>query len=164
MQMNIVHYCYTNSPVGELLLAGNADTLLLLGFPEGKLCYTPEPSWKHNPKAFTAHKEQLAEYFAGCRQTFDVPYDIQRSEFQRSVLQAVANVPYGVTTSYGEIAKKIKNPKAVRAVGGANARNPVPIIVPCHRIIGSNGTLTGFGGGLAIKEFLLKLEAQNITL
>jgi len=104
---------------------------------------------------------QLREYFTGERREFDLPLKLSGTEFQVSVLEALQNIPYGETTSYGEIAKRIGRPKAVRAVGAANGRNPIPIIVPCHRVIGSTGDLTGFGGGLDTKEALLRLEAEH---
>ncbi len=100
------------------------------------------------------------EYFAGKRKVFDVPHNIQATPFQQRVLHAVAQVPYGTTSSYSTIAAQINRPQAMRAVGMANARNPVPIIVPCHRIIGKNGSLTGFGGGLEIKRWLINLELK----
>jgi methylated-DNA-[protein]-cysteine S-methyltransferase len=106
-------------------------------------------------------RTQLAEYFSGERKDFDLPLKLNGTEFQVSVLEALLEIPYGETTSYGAIAKQIGRPKAVRAVGAANGRNPIPIIVPCHRVIGSSGDLTGFGGGLDTKEALLRLEAEN---
>ena len=103
----------------------------------------------------------MAEYFAGERREFDLSLRLSGTEFQMSVLRALQQIPYGETTSYAEIAERIGRPKAVRAVGAANGRNPIPIIVPCHRVIGSHGELTGFGGGLDTKEALLRLEAEH---
>jgi methylated-DNA-[protein]-cysteine S-methyltransferase len=103
----------------------------------------------------------LREYFAGDRKEFDLPLKLSGTEFQVSVLEALQDIPYGETTSYGEIARRIGRPKAVRAVGAANGRNPIPIVVPCHRVIGATGDLTGFGGGLDTKEALLRLEAEH---
>lgn len=105
---------------------------------------------------------QLTEYFAGKRQSFDLPIQLKGTEFQRKVWEALQTIPYGETRSYGEIAKQVGSPKAGRAVGGANHNNPVMIIVPCHRVIGANGSLTGFGGGLDMKAFLLALEQKGI--
>lgn len=102
--------------------------------------------------------QELQEYFAGKRKTFDLELAPEGTEFQQKVWTALQRIPYGQTRSYGEIAKEIGNPKAVRAVGGANHRNPIMIVIPCHRVIGANGSLTGFGGGLGMKEYLLKLE------
>ena len=101
---------------------------------------------------------QLAEYFAGRRQEFDIPLDLTGTEFQRAAWSALASVPFGETRSYRQQAEAIGRPKAVRAVGAANGKNPVPIVLPCHRIVGSDGSLTGYGGGLPIKEFLLNHE------
>jgi len=107
---------------------------------------------------------QLREYFAGERQQFDMPYDTVGTEFQKKVWQALLTIPFGETRSYQQIAEQIGNPKAVRAVGAANGKNPLSIMAPCHRVIGSNGKLTGFAGGLTVKAFLLELESPQKTL
>jgi len=156
-----MYYCYLNSPIGDLLLAGDDDGLSLIGFPQGKMRHDPEQDWIFNEKPFEAVRQQLEEYFAGERTAFDLPLHLSGTDFQVQVLQELQRIPYGETTSYGDIAKRIGRPKAMRAVGAANGRNPIPIIVPCHRVIGSSGDLTGFGGGLATKEALLRLEAEN---
>jgi len=156
-----MYYCYLDTPIGELLLAGDDDALCLVSFPEGTMRRDPEPDWIYNEKPFAAARQQLTEYFAGERRTFDLPLKLNGTEFQMSVLQALQQIPYGETTSYADIAERIGRPKAVRAVGAANGRNPIPIIVPCHRVIGSHGDLTGFGGGLDTKEALLRLEAEH---
>ena len=156
-----MYYCYLNSPIGDLLLAGDDDGLSLIGFPQGKMRHDPEPDWIFNEKPFAVARQQLEEYFAGERTVFDLPLHLSGTDFQVQVLQELQRIPYGETTSYGEIAKRIGRPKAMRAVGAANGRNPIPIIVPCHRVIGSSGDLTGFGGGLDTKEVLLRLEAEN---
>ena len=156
-----MYYCYLDTPIGELLLAGDSDALTLVSFPEGSMRRDPEPDWIYNEKPFAAAREQLAEYFAGERREFDLPLRLDGTEFQMSVLHALREIPYGETTSYSDIAERIGRPKAVRAVGAANGRNPIPIIVPCHRVIGSHGDLTGFGGGLDTKEALLRLEAEH---
>ncbi len=156
-----MYYCYFDTPIGELLLAGEADALSMIGFPKGVMRRDPEPDWIYNEEPFEAVRVQLAEYFSGKRKDFDLPLKLAGTEFQVSVLEALQGIPYGQTTSYGAIAKQIGRPKAVRAVGAANGRNPIPIIVPCHRVIGSSGDLTGFGGGLDTKEALLRLEAEN---
>ena len=156
-----MYYCYLDTPIGELLLAGDDDALSLVSFPEGSMRRDPEPDWIYNEKPFAAARQQLTEYFAGERRTFDLPLRFSGTEFQMSVLQALRQIPYGETTSYADIAERIGRPKAVRAVGAANGRNPIPIIVPCHRVIGSHGDLTGFGGGLDTKEALLRLEAEH---
>ena len=159
-----MYYCYLNSPIGDLLLAGDDDGLSLIGFPQGKMRHDPEPDWIFNEKPFAAVRQQLEEYFTGERKDFDLPLHLSGTDFQVQVLQELQRIPYGETTSYGDIAKRIGRPKAMRAVGAANGRNPIPIIVPCHRVIGSSGDLTGFGGGLDTKEALLRLEAENSGL
>jgi len=156
-----MYYCYLDTPIGELLLAGDDDALSLVGFPEGVMRRDPQPDWIYNEKPFAAAIQQLNEYFAGKRQEFDLPLRLDGTEFQMLVLQELRRIPYGETTSYGDIAERIGRPKAVRAVGAANGRNPIPIIVPCHRVIGASGDLTGFGGGLDTKEKLLRLESEN---
>lgn len=161
MCINIVQYCYFESPIGRMLLAGNIDTLLLLELPQGKSSHTIKDAWEHNPHSFKNCIRQLGEYFTGKRKIFDINYVIQGTEFQQKVLQSVADIPYGTTRSYTAIAEQIKNPTAVRAVGLANARNPLPIIIPCHRVIGKNGTLTGYAGGIEAKRYLLNLEQQQ---
>ncbi len=156
-----MYYCYLDTPIGELLLAGEHDGLAMIGFPKGSMRRDPEPQWIYNEKPLSKARQQLEEYFAGTRKDFDLALNINGTEFQVSVLEALRKIPYGQTVSYGEIAKRIGRPKAVRAVGAANGRNPIPIVVPCHRVIGSSGDLTGFGGGLDTKEALLRLEAEN---
>ena len=156
-----MYYCYLGTPIGELLLAGEDDSLSMIGFPKGSMRRDPEPDWIFNEKPLEKARRQLTEYFEGSRKEFDLPLSLHGTEFQVSVLQALQDIPYGETVSYGEIAKRIGRPKAVRAVGAANGRNPIPIVVPCHRVIGSSGDLTGFGGGLDTKEALLRLEAEH---
>lgn len=156
-----MHYCYLETPIGELLLAGDAAALSVIGFPEGKMRRDPEADWIYSEKPFADAAQQLTDYFAGKRTQFDLPLNLSGTEFQVSVLEALQTIPYGETTSYGAIAQQIGRPKAVRAVGAANGRNPLPIVVPCHRVIGSGGALTGFGGGLPTKEALLRLEAEH---
>jgi methylated-DNA-[protein]-cysteine S-methyltransferase len=107
--------------------------------------------------------DQLREYFSGARTAFDVPLDLHGTEFQVATWRSLAEIPFGKTISYGEQAALIGRPKAVRAVGGANGRNPVAIVLPCHRVIGANGSLTGFGGGIAVKQWLLQHEQSVIT-
>jgi len=156
-----MYYCYLPTPIGDLLLAGDEEALCLVGFPEGAMRHEPEPDWVLNEQPFADARQQLTEYFAGERKEFDLPLGLTGTEFQLLVLEELKRIPYGETTSYGDIAARIGRPKAVRAVGAANGRNPIPIIVPCHRVIGSGGALTGFGGGLNTKKALLRLEAEN---
>jgi len=156
-----MYYCYLDTPIGELLLAGKNNALSMIGFPKGSMRREPEPDWIFNEQPLANACQQLLEYFDGERRVFDLPLELTGTEFQISVLEALLDIPYGETTSYGEIARRIGRPKAVRAVGAANGRNPIPVVVPCHRVIGSTGDLTGFGGGLDTKEALLRLEAEN---
>jgi len=156
-----MYYCYIDSPIGELLLAGDDDALTMIGFPEGKMRRKPASDWVENKQPFAEASRQLKEYFAGERHEFDLPLRLDGTEFQILVLKELQRIPYGETSSYGDIASRIGRPKAVRAVGAANGRNPIPIVVPCHRVIGSSGSLTGFGGGLDAKRALLQLEAEH---
>jgi methylated-DNA-[protein]-cysteine S-methyltransferase len=157
-------YTYMDSPLGRLLLAGNDDGLQLIGFPEGKMVIQPEPDWIESRKIFHAAIRQLRAYFAGELHEFDLPLAPEGTPFQRSVWSKLREIPYGETISYGELATRVGNPKASRAVGMANGRNPLPIVVPCHRVIGSSGKLTGFGGGLPAKQLLLELERKQGAL
>jgi methylated-DNA-[protein]-cysteine S-methyltransferase len=156
-----MYYCYLTTPIGDLLLAGDDAALSLVAFPEGSMRRDPEPDWIYSEKPFANARQQLTEYFAGTRKDFDLPLSLAGTEFQLLVLDELRRIPYGETTSYGDIAARIGKPKAMRAVGAANGRNPIPIIVPCHRVIGSTGNLTGFGGGLDAKQALLQLEAEH---
>jgi len=156
-----MYYCYLDTPIGDLLLAGDEDGLALVGFPEGTMRREPEDDWIFSEKPFAAAREQLTAYFAGERQDFDLKLKPTGTEFQLQVLEELQRIPYGTTCSYSEIASRIGRPKAVRAVGAANGRNPIPIIIPCHRVIGASGALTGFGGGLPTKEALLRLELEH---
>jgi len=121
----------------------------------------PETEWIFSEKPFAAAKEQLLGYFAGERKSFTLPLKPHGTEFQMQVLDELQKIPYGTTTSYGDIANRIGRPKAVRAVGAANGRNPLPIVIPCHRVIGASGDLTGFGGGIPTKKALLQLELEH---
>jgi len=157
----MMYYCYLDTPIGQLLLAGEGDALSMIGFPKEVMRRDPEPDWAYNEESLENARTQLTEYFSGQRKDFDLLLKLNGTEFQVSVLEALLEIPYGETTSYGAIAKQIGRPNAARAVGAANGRNLIPIIVPCHRVIGSSGDLTGFGGGLDTKEALLRLEAEN---
>jgi methylated-DNA-[protein]-cysteine S-methyltransferase len=156
-----MNYCYLDTPIGELLLAGDEAGLSLVGFPQGKMRQEPEPGWVLDETPFAKARTQLLQYFAGEREQFDIPLHLTGTGFQRRVLEELQRIPYGTTASYSDIAERIGRPKAVRAVGAANGRNPIPIIIPCHRVIGRGGSLTGFGGGLETKAALLRLEAEN---
>ncbi|HSA48827.1 MAG TPA: methylated-DNA--[protein]-cysteine S-methyltransferase [Yinghuangia sp.] len=154
-------YTVVGSPVGELLLIGDGETLSgLFMLPDAK--YVPEvgADWIRDDGAFDAVRGQLDEYFAGERRSFDVPLAPRGTPFQRSVWRELTTIPYGRTMSYGAMAAALGTPTASRAVGAANGRNPISIIVPCHRVIASNGALTGYAGGLDKKERLLALERR----
>ena len=154
-------YTIMESPIGQLILGGSAESLQLLEFFDARDRYEIGDDWIEDATPFGDAIRQLNEYFAGERTAFDLPLDPQGTPFQCSVWRALRTIPYGETRSYGEIANSIGNPKAVRAVGAANGRNPIAIVVPCHRVIGSDGTLTGFGGGLPRKQYLLNLEGAG---
>jgi methylated-DNA-[protein]-cysteine S-methyltransferase len=157
-------YTTIDSPIGELLLLGDGTALHGLYMQEGRTAISPRSEWRPVAEAFAAVREQLAEYFAGCRAVFDVPLEMRGNSFERRVWSALLEIPYGESTSYGEVARRIGLPSAARAVGRANGRNPIAVIVPCHRVIGADGSLTGYGGGLERKRFLLDLEAGALTL
>ncbi len=159
-----MQYLNMESPVGPLLLAGSDAGLRLIGFSQGSMARTPDADWTHVPTAFGSAQTQLKEYFEGSRRTFDLALDPAGTAFQQAVWQALLAIPYGETRSYLDVAKAVGKPKAVRAVGSANGRNPLPIVVPCHRVIGSDGSLTGFGGGLENKKRLLALEQRQKVL
>lgn len=151
------------SPVGEVTLV--ADDNLLTGLyldPPGRLTGVPLGRWDDG--ALPAARAQLAAYFTGELQVFDLPLADQGTAFQRRVWAALRAVPYGTTCTYGDLAREIGAPAAVRAVGAANGRNPIAVVVPCHRVIGANGTLTGYAGGLERKRFLLDLERGVLPL
>jgi methylated-DNA-[protein]-cysteine S-methyltransferase len=143
-----------SSPVGNLQLYSDGRHLVKIAFPGDDA----EAAREGNDPVLEACAAQLAEYFRGARRRFELPLAPGGTAFQRRVWQALAAIPFGETRSYGDIARAIGSPRAVRAVGAANGRNPLPIVIPCHRVIGSNGALTGFAGGLAAKTCLLELE------
>jgi len=151
------------SPIGTLLLSGDGEALT--GVYMERHRHEPEPpvrSGRRNDAAFRAAREQLEAYFASELQVFDLPLAPQGTEFQQRVWTTLRDIPYGETISYAELARRIGKPQAVRAVGGANGRNPISIIVPCHRVIGADGSLTGFGGGIERKRWLLAHEASHV--
>ncbi|MCP4767159.1 MAG: methylated-DNA--[protein]-cysteine S-methyltransferase [Gammaproteobacteria bacterium] len=155
-------YRYIESPVGRLLLAGDEAGLKIIGFPEGKGRITVDDTWEHSTDCLLDVESQLLEYFDAKRQVFDLQLAPAGTAFQLAVLDALQTIPYGETRSYLDIARQIDRPDAVRAVGAANGRNPLPIVIPCHRVIGADGSLTGFGGGLETKLFLLQLEGASL--
>jgi methylated-DNA-[protein]-cysteine S-methyltransferase len=152
-----------DSPVGALKLVASDRGLAAILWPDDDPLRVrlDEPTEAPEHPVLLETERQLAEYFAGARKAFSLPLDFAGTEFQRSVWAALLTIPYGETRSYGQIARQIGRPKAVRAVGAANGRNPLSIVAPCHRVIGASGELTGFAGGLATKRFLLALETRS---
>lgn len=157
-------YTRVDSPIGTLLLVGDVRSLHGLHMQEGRTRMRVQAGWREAREPFAAVTAQLAEYFDIRRRSFDVQLRLKGNRFERRVWSALRQIPYGETTSYGELAQRIGEPGAARAVGVANARNPISVIVPCHRVIGADGSLTGYGGGLARKRFLLDLEAGALRL
>ncbi len=153
-----------HSPIGELLLVGDERALHGLYMQEGRTASSVRPDWEPAEEPFAAAREQLGEYFAGRRIRFDLALAITGSPFQRRVWRALQDIPYGETISYGELARRVGAPATPRNVGAANGRNPISVIVPCHRVIGADGSLTGYGGGLERKRALLDLEAGVLAL
>ena len=152
-----MNYQYLDTPIGTLRLVSNGVQLVKIEF-EGQ--YSDSDDIAFSDAVLADSADQLTDYFAARRRHFDLPLAARGTSFQQSVWSALADIPYGELRSYRDIARTIGNPAAVRAVGAANGRNPLPIVVPCHRVIGSNGTLTGFAGGLEVKRFLLRLEGM----
>ncbi|BBY01953.1 methylated-DNA--[protein]-cysteine S-methyltransferase [Mycobacterium seoulense] len=158
----MIEYRTIDSPIGPLTLAGQDSVLTMLRMVD----QTYEPSrtgWASSPAAFQDATEQLDAYFAGELTEFDFEFELRGSEFQRRVWKALQTIPYGETRSYGTIAAQIGAPGSARAVGLANGHNPIAIVVPCHRVIGANGSLTGYGGGLDRKQTLLALERKHAS-
>lgn len=154
MESTLKYACYIETPVSLLKIQATRQGIARLDFVESQ-----DRTCNANEHCIRC-KRQLQEYFDGKRQTFDLPLDQQGTDFQRSIWMQLMLIPFGKTLSYQDIANSINNPKAVRAVGAANGKNPIPIIVPCHRVIGSNGALTGYAGGLTRKAWLLRHEAM----
>jgi methylated-DNA-[protein]-cysteine S-methyltransferase len=159
-----MRYRTIESPIGPLLLAADDQGVRFLLFSSGRHTAGPKPEWEPDGGSLKGVAAQLTSYFAGKRRAFDIPLAPEGTPFQQQVWRALCDIPYGTTTSYAELARRIGNPKAVRAVGLANGSNPISIIIPCHRVIGSNGSLTGYGGGLPIKKALLDLERGQTRL
>jgi len=157
-------YTYMASPVGALLLVSDGAGLRQIVFAKNGEPAEPQPDWQEDSAVFREATTQLTGYFAAQLRVFDLPLAPKGTPFQQLVWEELLKIPYGETISYGDLAQRIGNPKASRAVGLANGSNPIPIIIPCHRVIGSNGKLTGYGGGLPIKEKLLALEHKQLSL
>lgn len=153
-------FTHFDSPMGALLAIATDDAITDLHVVSGKYVPAMHDDWIDSPSlpVFLQLRQELTEYFVGTRKSFTVKLAPEGTEFQKAAWKALTQIPYGQTRTYGEQAAAIGNPKAVRAIGAANGRNPIGIVVPCHRVIGANGTLTGYAGGLDKKEFLLRLE------
>ncbi len=158
--------CFTTmeSPVGRLVLASDEEGLRAIRFQEGRRAEGPDPSWREAAGPLGDTIAQLRAYFAGELRRFDLAPRPRGTAFQLTVWAQLLEIPYGETISYGELAGRVGNPKASRAVGLANGANPIPIVIPCHRVIGANKALTGYGGGLSIKAKLLALERGELRL
>ena len=159
--MHTTFYTYISAPVGPLLLSGTEAALTGIHFSTGGRARAPQTDWRAADEPLREAKRQLQEYFAGERTDFELKIEPHGTAFQLDVLAALREIPYGETRAYQDIAERIGRPKAVRAVGAANGRNPIPIVIPCHRVIGRDGSLTGFGGGLDAKRVLLNLEQRQ---
>lgn len=158
MTSDITHYDEMDTPIGTLRLVADREGLREIWFEHERHPKQAQSDWVRTEAPLRMARMQLDEYFAGERQHFELPLHPVGTAFQLAVWQELRRIPYGTTISYGELARRIGKPQAVRAVGAANGRNPLPIVVPCHRVIGADGSLTGFGGGLPIKRHLLDLE------
>ena len=160
-----VCYSYGSSPVGELLVTSSEGMLtgLYMALYRGGPAPSPKPEWRRDDSALRLAHEQLKAFFAGERLGFDLPLRMAGTPFQKQVWEGLLTIPYGTTISYAELAARIGRPGASRAVGAANGRNPIGIVVPCHRVIGADGTLTGYGGGLDRKEWLISHEANVLA-
>jgi methylated-DNA-[protein]-cysteine S-methyltransferase len=173
-----MRYATVDTPLGELMLWGCDGRVSGADFVEPYVSsrarearralrrghLDPDPDWDRDTGAFGEVAEQLRAYFAGDLTEFKVDLDVQGTEFQRRVWNQLLAIPYGRTTTYGRLAEEIGDPRAVRAVGLANGANPISIIIPCHRVVGANGSLTGYGGGLARKQWLLAHERGEVAL
>ena len=153
-----MYYDYLETKMGPLLLAGNEKGLYYIEFQHGKRPVNIEADWQHNGATLKEAKRQLQAYLQGDLSHFDLPLQLRGTDFQKQVWQALQSIPYGETISYQSLAQHIGRPKAMRAVGSANGKNSLCIVIPCHRVIGSNGSLTGYAGGVEIKRWLLQHE------
>ncbi len=159
--MEIFHFVRTSSPVGPLFLAASEKGLVRLEFESREQALNPDAvKLIESRQALARYLQQLEEYFAGQRREFSIPLDLRGTEFQLKCWRALLEIPYGETRSYGDLARAIGHPQAFRAVGMSNNRNPIAIIIPCHRVIAADGSLCGYGGGLEIKRKLLEREGS----
>ena len=164
MKETTVLYTLIASPLGELLATRDEFGITGLYLPTGKNVVHPDDDWTRDDSAFDDVRVQLSEYFAGNRREFDLPLNARGTAFQKRVWTALCDIPYGETASYGATATAIGTPTASRAVGLANGQNPISIVVPCHRVVGADGSLTGYGGGIEAKRWLLAHEAGHAGL
>ena len=153
-------YATVHSPIGELVVWGENGSLTGLSFTDSRKAAAVDPSWQHDDAAFAEVAEQLRAYFAGELTRFELDLEPHGTQFQRRVWDALLEIPYGSTTTYAQLASELGDPRGTRAVGLANGRNPIAIIIPCHRVIGSNGSLTGYGGGLERKRWLIEHDRR----
>jgi methylated-DNA-[protein]-cysteine S-methyltransferase len=157
-------YTYIDSPLGRLQVTRDEGGVTGLDLPTARYPRQIRDDWERDDAAFDDVRAQLSEYFAGTRQQFDLPLNARGNAFQHAVWQVLTEIPYGETTSYGKVAAAVGHPDGARAVGVANGQNPIPIIVPCHRVVGADGSLIGYGGGLSTKRWLLDHEAHHAGL
>lgn len=158
------YLCYMDTPVGTVVIKETDGAITMLSINRSVEKSDTDSFTAADTPLLQEAKRQLSEYFAGKRKQFDLPVRPQGTAFQQKVWGALRQIPYGETRSYGEVAAAVGNPKASRAVGGANHQNPIMIVIPCHRVIGADGSLTGFGGGLWVKEYLLSLEKKHSSI
>jgi methylated-DNA-[protein]-cysteine S-methyltransferase len=162
MLRRVRQYAVVQTPIGDVVVWGEDQTLAGLGFADSPKSARIDPAWPRDDAAFARVAEQLAAYFGGQLTQFDLTLATGGTLFQRRVWDALRDIPYGATTTYAELAVELGDPRAVRAVGTANGRNPISIVIPCHRVVGSDGSLTGYGGGLPRKRWLLAHEQANL--
>ena len=156
----MIYYAHINTPVGKILLTKKQDILHTISFPKKAGQLIPDSSWEEDKNKFSREIQEISDYFSGKLKTFsNIPLP-KGTDFQQRIWKALLDIPYGSTKSYQEIATAAGSPKGARAAGNALNINPLPIIIPCHRVIGANGSLTGFGGGLPTKKYLLELEQK----
>ncbi len=159
-----MYYDFLDSTIGRLLLAGDELGLCHIDFERGRYPTTIGVDWQRAPTKLREVREQLNAYFSGELKVFTLRLNPKGTPFQLSVWNELQQIPYGMTISYGELARRLNNANASRAVGAANGRNPLPIVVPCHRVIGNDGSMTGFGGGIDVKRRLLTLEQTHVAI
>lgn len=161
MKMDTIWFAELKSPLGKLTLESDGEALTRIRLPEEKWEADPKVKRERKPELFAEAAAQLGAFFRGERKSFDLRMNPRGTDFQRKVWDLLREIPAGETITYGELARRVGNPKAHRAVGAANGKNPLPILIPCHRVIGSNGKLTGYAGGIEAKKKLLEIESTD---